>query len=97
MTEDEVVREFYDPPELTQDESIREFYDPPYNPPSKTRPRLERVMKIKPDLKVMPIQLPNSTRMSNAQVNTSIGNSALGRRFSTKKTIAKQKTGAERS
>ena len=67
LTEDEIVREFYDPPELTQDESIREFYDPPYNPPSKTRPRLERVMKIKPDLKVMPIQLPNSTRMSNAQ------------------------------
>jgi len=57
----------------------REFYDQPYNPPSKIRPNLEGIMKKQPVLNVMQMQLPVRD-MSNAQVNTSIDNSAVGQR-----------------
>ena len=70
----------YDPAYgMTEHEIVREFYDPPYNPPSKTRPNLERIMKKKPVFNVMQMELPDRDR-SNVKVNTSIDNSALGQR-----------------
>jgi len=71
---------WYDPAyEMTEHEIARELYDPPYNPPSKTRPNLERIMKKKPVFNVMQMELPDRDR-SNVKVNTSIDNSALGQR-----------------
>ena len=79
LTKIEKIREFDPAYGMTEDEIIREFYDPPYKPPRQNRPYVEKAIQSKPEFKVMPIQLPNRNR-SEVQVNTSTNNSALGRR-----------------
>lgn len=93
MTEDEIIREFYDPPPptprnpaefdpaygLTENEIIREYYDPPRSIPSKNRPNLERSFKLQPVRKEMSVQLPNR-KGSDVKLNTTTYKSPLARR-----------------